>query len=261
MNITFDFMFFLTAIVILTGIISLIDILFLAKKRALRQAKQPIIIEYSRSFFPVLILVLFIRAFLIQPYRVPTGSLEPTILPGDFIVVNQFAYGLRLPVLNTKFIKIDEPKVGDIALFRWPSNEHIVFVKRVIGTPGDHVVYKNKILTINGKSAPQLDVGMDLDQDPALAASPAVDLKIENLPSLAHKIFIRKGVNENADFDLVVPPNSYFMMGDNRDGSDDSRDWGFVPEENLIGKAFGIWMSYNGETNAIRWERIGKSIY
>jgi signal peptidase I len=261
MNITFDFMFFLTLTVIITGIISLIDILFFAKKRVANNSKQPIIIEYSRSFFPVLLLVLLIRAFLIQPYRVPSGSLEPTVLPGDFIVVNQFAYGLHLPVINTRFIKINEPKVGEIALFRWPSNPHIVFVKRVIGVPGDHISYKNKILTVNGKVASQLDIGMDLDQDPALAASPTVELKIENLPTLAHKIFIRKGVNENGDFDIVVPSNSYFMMGDNRDGSDDSRDWGFVPEENLIGKAFGIWMSWNVETNSIRWDRIGKSIY
>lgn len=259
MSITYDFMFFLTLIVVITGIISLIDVLFFQKKREASQKKQPIVIEYARSFFPVLLLVLVIRAFLIQPYRVPTGSLEPTILPGDFIVVNQFAYGLKLPVFNTRFVQIGEPKVGDIALFRWPKDPHIVFVKRVIGVPGDHIIYKNKILTLNGKTATQLDVGMDLDQDPNLPS--AVELKIEHLPTLAHKIFIRNGINEDKDFDIVVPPNSYFMMGDNRDGSDDSRDWGFVPEENLIGKAFGIWMSWNSEINSVRWDRIGKSIY
>jgi signal peptidase I len=254
--ITFDYMFFLTVLVIVTGVITLFDLLFLAKKRGLTKANW--VTENSRSFFPILLLVLLIRAFLIQPYQVPTGSLEPTVMPGDFIVVSQFNYGLRLPVTNTKIIPIKEPKVGDIVLFRWPKNPKIIFVKRVIGTPGDHITYHNKILTINGDRAWQTPFGMDLDNEGDVPIP--VQIKVEQLGTVTHKIAIRSGVNLGEDFDLVVPKNSYFMMGDNRDGSDDSRSWGFVPEENLIGKAFGIWMSWDSKNKNIRWERIGKPV-
>lgn len=256
MQIYFDFPFILTMLVLISGIIFLLDIIFWAKKR--HGEKPNIIIEYSRSFFSVLLLVWIIRSFLIQPYRVPTGSLEPTILPGDFIVVSQFAYGLRVPVINLKILKFSEPKVGDIALFHWPKDPSIIFVKRVIGTPGDHLVYKNKILTINGDRAWQTSLGLDLDKEESLPI--IVQRKQEQLPHKSHEIFIRPGYNLGGDFDLVVPKGSYFMMGDNRDGSDDSRYWGFVPERNLIGKVFGIWMSWDAKNTNIRWHRIGKAV-
>jgi signal peptidase I len=259
MNINFDFPFFLTALVLLSGVISGADILFFDKKRKAVGRKKPAIVEYSRSFFPALFLVLVIRSFVIQPYTVPSGSLEPTILPGDFIAVNQFEYGLRLPVLNTKVKMMSEPKIGDIALFRFPKNPSKVYVKRVIGTPNDHIVYKDKVLTINGHEAKQADLGEGLDYEANVAL--AANLKKETLPNgVVHNILVRNGANTGMDFNIHVPENSYFMMGDNRDGSDDSRDWGYVPEENLIGKAFGIWMSWDGMANNIRWERIGKKI-
>lgn len=254
-----DFPLILSSLVIAFGIISLIDILFFAAKRQAAGTKQPTIVEYARSFFPILLIVLLIRSFLVQPYRVPTGSLEPTILPGDFIVVNQFAYGLRLPVLNNKILSVGEPKLGDIVLFRWPSDPRMVFVKRVIGIPGDHLVYKNKVLTINGKVAKQKDLGMDLDQAGAIPMP--MQVKSESLPSGEHKIFTRSDYNMTDDFDLIVPAGNYFMMGDNRDNSDDSRVWGFVPEANLVGKAFGIWMSWDSHNNTVRWKRIGKAIH
>jgi len=255
MQIYFDFPFILTSLVVFSGVISLLDIIFWEKKR---KGKKPnIIIEYSRSFFSVLLLVWVIRSFLIQPYRVPTGSLEPTILPGDFIVVNQFAYGLRVPVINWKMVKTNDPKIGDIALFRWPKNPGVIFVKRVIGTPGDHIVYKNKVLTINGQRAWQTYENLDLDAD---GNDTLVQRRTEKLPTKTHEIFVHPGYNLHGNFDLVVPKGAYFMMGDNRDNSDDSRDWGFVPDQNLIGKAFGIWMSWDSKNTNIRWQRIGKAI-
>jgi signal peptidase I len=189
---------------------------------------------------------------------VPTGSLEPTVLPGDFIAVNQFCYGLRLPVFNNKILNIGEPKVGDIALFRYPKDPSIIYVKRVIGTPGDHISYKNKILTINGFKAKQTSEGMSLDHVEDFSVP--VQVNSETLPTVEHKVFIRDGFNQNKDFDLIVPPHQYFMMGDNRDDSDDSRSWGFVPEQNLIGKAFAIWLSWDREQNSIRFARMGKLI-
>lgn len=255
---TIDFPLILTLLVILSGIISLIDVLFFARKRKATAAKQPIIIEYARSFFPILLIVLLIRSFLVQPYRVPTGSLEPTVLPGDFIVVNQFAYGLRLPVLNSKILAVGEPKLGDIVLFRWPVDPRIVFVKRVIGIPGDHVVYKDKVLTINGKVAFQKDAGMDLELASDIPFP--VQVKSEQLPSGEHKVFVRSDHSGPDNIDVIVPANNYFMMGDNRDNSGDSREWGFVPEKNLVGKVFGVWMSWDSHNTTVRWSRIGKAI-
>lgn len=259
MNLSVDFPLILTSVVILTGVISLIDVLFLAKQRKAKNKKQPWWVEYSRSFFPVLLLVWGVRSFVIQPYRVPTGSLEPTVVPGDFIAVEQYAYGLRLPVTHTKILNIGEPKVGQIALFRWPVDPKIIFVKRVIGVPGDHIVYKNKVLTINGKVMKQTFVKDGYDHEPGQKAMPVV-IKREDLNGVEHDIQVRKGFNESGSFSITVPKGMYFMMGDNRDNSDDSRFWGFVPEKDLIGEAFGIFMSWDSNTHSIRWNRIGKGL-
>lgn len=263
MNLSVDFPFILTSLVLLSGIISLIDILFLAKKRAASGKKMSWIVEYSRSFFLVLFLVWVIRSFIFQPYRVPTGSLEPTILPGDFIAVSQFSYGLRLPVIHTKILNIGEPKTGQIVLFRWPVNSSILFVKRVIGTPGDHVIYKNKVLYINGKEMKQTYVGKGFDIEPGEKSRPVI-IKQENLNGAKHLIQLAAKGGETENFDIIVPKGMYFMMGDNRDDSDDSRMWGFVPEQNLVGEAFGIWMSWDSRAkwgvHKIRWSRIGKGL-
>lgn len=257
----FNFTFYLTLAVLLTGIIALLDVLLWAKKRRYKGGKPFIIIDYSRAFFPVLLFVLIVRSFLIQPYRVPTGSLEPTILPGDFIAVSQFQYGLRLPVFNKKIISISEPKRGDIALFRWPPNPKIVFVKRVIGLPGDHIVYKNKVLYINGKKANQKYIGVGYDFGHAPDDKRRVLVYQENLNGVKHDIFIQPVGGEVQDYNITVPPGNYFMMGDNRDNSGDSRQWGFVPEGNLIGEAFGIWMSWDPVHHHVRWARIGKGVH
>lgn len=259
MNINIDFPLILTSVVCICGFITLLDILFFAPKRRKNGVQMGKTIENARSFFPVLLIVLLIRSFIVQPYKVPTGSLEPTILPGDFIVVNQFTYGLRLPVLNKKIMQIGEPKTGDIALFRYPANPSINFVKRIIGLPGDHIIYKNKQLTINGKVIDQEYLGMDLDQEYSIPFP--VTVKQENLNQVKHKIFINdQATSDNHDVDLVVPQGNYFVMGDNRDNSNDSRYWGFVPEENLIGKGVFIWFSWDSQHKTIRWNRIGNKL-
>lgn len=258
MKIYFDVPFILTSLVLISGLITLIDALFYAKKRKNHKTHKPWIVEHAHSFFPMLLLVWTVRSFIIQPYRVPTGSLEPTILPGDFIVVNQFAYGLRLPVLNIKLLHLGEPKRGDIALFRYPNDPSVIYVKRVVGLPGDHIAYHNKILTINDKIMPQDFVGIDLDTENGFTVP--VKVFVENLDGIKHKIFIKPDHEDGMDVDVIVPENNYFMMGDNRDSSADSRYWGFMPEENLIGKAFGIWMNFDTDNFKVKWERIGKKI-
>jgi signal peptidase I len=258
MPIHIDFPFVLTLLVIVTGLIALADRLFFAKKRSGDTATMPYIVELSRSFFPALLLVWLIRSFLIQPYRVPTGSLEPTILPGDFIAVKQFSYGLRLPVLNKEIVKIGEPKRGDIALFHWPVDTSKLFVKRVVGIPGDHIVYKNNQLTINGQAMQQQYIGKALETEQG-GITASVDKMLENLDGVKHYIFLKPG-SSTQDIDITVPEGHYFMVGDNRDDSYDSRDWGFVPKSFLVGKAFGIWMSWDSERHTVRWRRIGKAV-
>jgi signal peptidase I len=258
-NIFFDIPFVLTSLTLIAGVITLFDIFVFSKKKGHKNKIVASVIEYGRSFFPVFLLVLLIRSFLIQPFRVPSGSLAPTILPGDLLVVNQYIYGLRLPVLNIKILNIGEPKRGDIALFRFPNDPSKPYVKRVIGLPGDHVTYRNKVLTVNGKVAEQTPSGMDLDITEGGYPAP-VQVRSERLDNVTHKVFIRSGYKEAENIDVYVPPNSYFMMGDNRDNSNDGREWGFVPEENLMGRAIGIWMSWDSENYRVRWQRIGTKI-
>lgn len=259
MPIHFNFPFILTLLVLLSGIISLVDFLVFSKRRQAVASKMPYIIELSRSFFPALLLVWIIRSFIIQPYRVPTGSLEPTVLPGDFLAVKQYSYGLRIPVGNQKIYNVGEPKRGDIALFYYPADTSKPFVKRVIGLPGDHIVYKNKTLTINGEEMRQQYLGkaLNIEQDGGVSD---VDQKIESLNGINHSIFVKSEIQDPVDIDVVVPEGYYYMMGDNRDDSSDSRAWGFVPERYLIGKAFGIWMSWDSMAHSVRWQRIGTAL-
>jgi len=245
----------LTLLVILTFaslIVWLIDKFLFATKRKIQNKKEPLLVDYARSLFPIFLAVLIIRAFIIQPFRVPTGSLEPTVMPNDFVAVSQFAYGLRLPVTYTKIVPIGEPKHGDIVVFRYPVNPKIDFVKRAIGLPGDHLVYKNKILFINGQEMKQTFVRNGFDVEPGETIP--VKVMQENLFGIKHEILIREDGGETGDFDITVPAGYYFMMGDNRDDSADSRIWGFVPEQNLIGKAFMIWLSWE---HGVRFSRMG----
>lgn len=262
---SFDFPLILLSVVVFTGAVVLVDFIFCLcnHESFLEKKKRPVIIEYSRAFFPVLLLVFCIRSFLVQPYRVPSGSLEPTVIPGDLILVNQFDYGIRFPIWNKKIITIDEPKRGQIALLPYPVDHAITFVKRVIGLPGDHISYINKVLYINGKKQPQKFMG-DVTQLDDYGQLVTYQKYQENLNGMTHDIFVRPNAPANNFYNLVVPPNDYFMMGDNRDDSDDSRYWGFVPENTLIGRALFVWMSWNSDAphlyDYIRWDRIGNKL-
>lgn len=249
-----NFALILVVLSFITGFIYLLDVIFWAKKRKPKQ-RAGRVVEYCRSFFPVFFIVLLLRSFLIEPFRIPSGSLEPTLLVGDFVAVNKFSYGLRLPVLETKVIPISNPKTGEIAVFRWPPEPSYDYIKRVIGLPGDKISYHNKILTINGKEAKQTFVEYATDE----SSGKAVAKYKENLNGTVHDIFVRPDVPA-VDFDVVVPAGNYFMMGDNRDDSADSRFWGFVPDSYLRGRAFLVWMSWNGKTDNLRWSKIGRLI-
>lgn len=257
----FNFELILTLAVIISGLIWLIDVIFFAAKRQRRGiTKTPMLSEYARSFFPVLLLVLLLRTFLLEPFRIPSGSDKPTLLVGDFLVANKFIYGLRIPVLHTKIVQTNEPQIGDIILFRYPVDPAMNFIKRVIGGPGDRISYTNKVLTVNGKPATQTYLGMETDEDQTGDHSWPVQVIQEDLNGVKHKIYVNPEVPAQ-DFTVVVPAGEYFAMGDNRDNSNDSRYWGFVPEANLLGKAFAIWFSWDSDIDRVRWNRIGTKIY
>lgn len=244
----------LTVAVLLSGLIYGLDLIFWAKKRG-KDMPMSKGIEYSRSFFPVLLIVLLIRSFLFEPYRIPSGSLKPTLLVGDLIVVNKFNYGFRLPVLHTKFLAVGEPQVGDIVVFRMPGNPHMDLIKRIVGVPGDRLSYINKVLYINGKAMPETFVAKGMDNNGGADSWP-VDIEREGLPNKTHDIYVRPDLNISGDFqNIVVPKGSYFAMGDNRDNSNDSRFWGFVPEDNLVGEAHRIVFSWDSDTHRPRWDR------
>ena len=258
-----DIAFILLFFTIATGLVYVVDkILWASERRANAIKKPPLIIDYSRSFFPVLLIVLLIRSFIAQNYYVPTSSLAPTVLPGDFLFITQYSYGLRLPVWDTEILKTGKPKTGEIAVFHWPTNYKQPFVKRVIGTPGDHISYINRVLYINGTAAKQKFIGYTTLQDHPNGPRWKMKIMEENLQGVKHKIYRCADTNNcptpTANFyNLVVPKGEYFMMGDNRDDSDDSRDWGFVPQSYFIGKAQFIWLSWNSKTHWIRWNQMG----
>ena len=220
--------------------------------------KDPWYVEYSRSFFPVLLIVLILRSFLAEPFRIPSGSMMPTLLVGDFILVNKFAYGLRLPVLNTKIWGAGEPNRGDVAVFRFPKNPSDDYIKRIVGLPGDHIAYYDKVLYINGEPMKQLPVGRYEGVGSGSVMNGA-QVNEEVLEQVNHDILI-KGDQLNVEGEYVVPPKHYFVLGDNRDNSNDSRFWGFVPEEYLVGKAFIIWLNWDIKGGVFDIARIGNRI-
>ncbi|RKZ98124.1 MAG: signal peptidase I [Gammaproteobacteria bacterium] len=230
---------------------------------------DPVIIDYAKSLFPVFFIVLILRSFIFEPFRIPSQSMMPNLWVGDFILVNKFSYGVRLPVLNTEIIDSGKPENGDVAVFRYPVNPAINFIKRVIGIPGDHVVYRNKLLYLNGKPMLQESLGPYKGMGSGEKMNGA-SLKKENLQGVSHDILLVPGKPDlshmyfpefynNSTIDLVVPEGHYFVMGDNRDESHDGRFWGLVPEANLVGKAFMIWFNWD-VGQGLFWERIGNSI-
>lgn len=209
-----------------------------------------VIVEYSRSFFPVLLFVLVIRSFVFEPFRIPSGSMMPTLLQGDFIFVKKYSYGLRLPVSETKILETGDPERGDVIVFRLPTDPKVNYIKRVIGLPGDEVVYERHRLTINGEL-----IDLQQAQDATLRAPKYV----EQLGDRIHDILITDPSNTEMDGTYVVPDGHYFVMGDNRDNSKDSRYIDAIPETHLVGEAVRIWLHVDG-LSWPRWDRIGDKI-
>ena len=232
-----DFTLILVVIVLVSGVIYSLDILYFKSKR---KGQDPgIIIDYSRSFFPVLFLVLLLRSFLFEPFQIPSGSMLPTLKIGDFILVNKFDYGLRLPVLGDTVVEDGEPKRGDVMVFKYPEDRRINFIKRVVGIPGDTVEYRNKIVYISGE-AQTLTQAMP---DGSLILPPLTVESSEQLGDREHRIWRR--MTQGRDFGPIqIPAGQYFVMGDNRDNSNDSRVWGFVDDSLIVGRAFAVWMHW-----------------
>jgi len=269
-HIKFDFALLLVVLTALTGVVYGIDHFFFAKKRLLRsgpQAAEPTLVEYCRSFFPVILFVLLIRSFLAEPFRIPSGSMMPSLLIGDFILVNKFAYGIRLPVLNTTVIETGKPKRGDVAVFKYPGMgpddpaRGTDYIKRVIGVPGDVIEFHDNVVWVNGVPVEQQSAG---SYQPPGDRPDQKDwaVKRELLPGREHDILQRPGPVYAPWFQnrWEVHEGEYFVMGDNRDNSQDSRFWGMVPEANLVGRAFFVWFSWDMEFGGFEYQRIGTVI-
>ncbi len=287
----------LLIICVVTGIVWLLDAALLSRRRtaAARAAgrdpatqPEPTTVDYARSFFPVALAVLLVRSFLFEPFRIPSDSMMPTLLDGDFIVVEKFAYGLRLPITHTKILDTGEPHRGDVAVFRYPLNPREDYIKRVVGLPGDHVVVRDDRLIINGRKIPLKVTGLyndgcyrnmqlateDLDNHvhQVLLCPVPLEVTADPLPTCPRsdaRGYICGGtpppdalpLYEQKLVEMNVPPRNYVMIGDNRDNSDDSRVWGFVPERNLVGKATYIWFNWDiHRKGGPIWSRIGMKI-
>lgn len=263
-----NFPLMLVIAVAVCGALALLDLLFLAPRRRAAidtyqagvaqadpqvlqsLAREPVLVEYGKSFFPVLALVLVLRSFLVEPFQIPSGSMKPTLEVGDFILVNKFAYGLRLPVLDTKVVDIGEPQRGDVMVFRYPSDPNVNYIKRVVGLPGDHLRYSSdKRLFINGQPVAERLIG---DEPGSLGSARLYHEKLGAAEHLVRKEMRRYRIEPDREW--TVPAGHYFMVGDNRDNSNDSRYWddpnilpalqGMVPDRNIVGKAFAVWMSW-----------------
>jgi signal peptidase I len=252
-----NFALLLFCLLSFTGVVWLLDVVYFSKHRA-AGAKEPWWIEYPKSFFPVILIVFFLRSFLVEPFKIPSGSMIPTLLVGDFILVNKYTYGIRLPVINRKIVALNEPQHGDVMVFRYPEDPTVDYIKRVIGVPGDKLAYQNKRLTLNGTEVPLREAGDYLLKDkiqylkqyteklgPVEHAILLDEREPAILPYVKQFPFRENCIYNNAGFRCTVPPGHYFMMGDNRDNSSDSRVWGFVPEANIVGKAFFIWFNFS----------------
>ncbi|HEY9118240.1 MAG TPA: signal peptidase I [Marinobacter sp.] len=255
-----DFPLVLVVLTFATGLIWLLDRLLLRKRRlaaaglapgeyeADQEPREPYLVDLSRSFFPVLAVVLVLRSFLVEPFQIPSGSMLPTLEVGDFILVNKYAYGLRLPVAGTKILEVDNPERGDVIVFRYPEDGSTNYIKRVVGLPGDRIRYQDRQLYING----------DKVDSRFVARLPPVELWRETLGDTEHDLFLTLGRTGRAgEGEWLVPEGEYFVMGDNRDNSNDSRYWGTVPDEMVVGKAFAIWMHWQSLTSLPSFDRVG----
>ncbi len=265
---SFNFPLLLVIAVAVCGVLALVDLLFLAPRRRAaiatyqgsvgepdrvvveRLNKEPLLVEYGKSFFPVLFIVLVLRSFLVEPFQIPSGSMKPTLEVGDFILVNKFSYGIRLPVIDKKIIDIGDPQRGDVMVFRYPTDPNVNYIKRVVGVPGDHIRYtRDKRLYVNDQLVAEQLLGTEQ------GTLGTAELYEEKLGDVEHMIRKEMGrYHAPPDSQWTVPAEHYFMMGDNRDNSNDSRYWddpnipkellGMVPDRNIVGKAFAVWLSW-----------------
>lgn len=252
-----NFALILFVLLVITGVLWAFDRFHARKKRA-PGAPAPWWVEYGASFFPVIVIVFSLRSFVVEPFKIPSGSMIPTLVVGDFILVNKWTYGIRLPVINKKVMDVNDPARGDVMVFRYPADPSLDYIKRVVGLPGDRVEYLNKRLRINGEAVELTPIDDYLHPD-RLYYSPQYS---EVLGELAHNVLIERDVppfipqvlnfpyRENCTYttsgvSCTVPDGHYFVMGDNRDASSDSRVWGFVPNENIVGRAFFIWFNFS----------------
>ena len=290
-----DFSLVLVIVVAVAGSVWMLDHLLFAPLRARRLAASgrepssltvPVTVDYARSFFPVAVIVLLVRAFIFEPFRIPSDSMMPTLHDGDFIIVNKFAYGLRLPVLGTKIVPTGEPQRGDVVVFHFPPDPSVNYIKRLVGLPGDHVEIVSDQLIINGQPVPlQSDGRFDdgcyhnmrmsnerlgthahqtlscLSPDELAAPpGPTCNRRLErNYVCVEPAV---PGEHDHGDaHEVVVPPGHYLMIGDNRDNSYDGRFWGFVPEDHLVGRATRIWFNWDLQrSGGPKWNRIGRRI-
>ncbi len=269
-----NFALILFLLTLATGAVTLLDRLVLARRRP-AGAPEPWWVEYPKSFFPVLLIVFCLRSFVVEPFKIPSSSMRPTLEVGDFILVNKYAYGIRLPIVEKKIIPLGDPKRGDVIVFRYPIDPSTDFIKRVIGLPGDEVTYRNKQLSINGQPVPLTEDGSYSYLEGVASfvttkrfhetlggktytvahspQSPPVGPVFRQFPYKSQCVYNDRG------FTCKVPPGHYFMMGDNRDNSDDSRYWGFVPDDHIRGRAFFIWFNWDDITS-LSFKRVGSSI-
>ena len=258
-----DFALILFLLLLATGLIWGLDRALFARRRG-PQGREPVYVEYARAFFPVILIVFLLRSFLVEPFRIPSASMMPNLFDGDFILVNKFSYGVRLPILHVKLVGLGEPKRGDVAVFRFPSEPSTNYIKRIIGIPGDRILYKDKRVFVNGKP---LDYeGQRPYPGPYLAELGGSAVRVtENVLGVRHDILVTERPDQGPN-EFTVPEGQYFVLGDNRDHSNDSRFWGLVPDRNLVGRAFLIWFSLDWSQRdawfwqRIAWDRMGTSI-
>jgi signal peptidase I len=247
---TIDFPLILALSVFFTGGVWLIDALVMRRRRA-AETEEPVLVEYSRSFFPVLAVVFVLRSFIVEPFQIPSSSMVPTLEVGDYILVNKFTYGIRLPVLRTKVLDINEPERGDVMVFFPPHMNKTYYIKRVIGLPGDTVTQRNRRLYVNGEL---------VETDPlAVIPEGRARYQVSRAGFGEEGHLLQEDISRPArDFSVLVRPGHYFMMGDNRDNSSDSRVWGQVSEEDIVGKAFAIWMHWDSLFSIPSFDRVGR---
>jgi signal peptidase I len=250
-----DLSLILTLLLAVSGLILLTEATIFRRRRQ-ATSKEPLLTEYARSLFPIILIVLVVRSFVAEPFRIPSASMMPGLVDGDFIFVNKFAYGLRLPILNSKFLPTGQPQRGDVVVFRLPSDPSTHYIKRLIGLPGDHIAVRDNAIFINGVRVP---AKRDGEYTGGYGFSGA-DLEVERIGERDHLIMLAKN-RMSTDYDSVVPPGNYFFMGDNRNDSEDSRfaQVGFVPDRYLDGRAMLIWMNWQIPGWPI-WHRFGTKI-